>query len=123
MPLSPIISNSERTPRILARDTSGRGDFAKAKASFTARKNEGKSTVRATQEQVVPALFWQAAGTAGPTEDEKKSRHRQIFWQHNFPESKGIAQVKPFMHRVSLALVKSRVCPLQSLSELQATVQ
>jgi hypothetical protein len=68
-------------------------------------------------------LFWHTSGTAGPTEDEKKSRHKQSFWQHNLPESKGMAQVKPFMQRLSLALVKSRVSPLQSLSELHAMVQ
>jgi hypothetical protein len=99
------------------------GVICKGEITFRSEKNEGKSFVQDTQEQDLPALFWQTSGVAGPTEDEKKSRHRHSFWQHNLPESKGMAQVKPFMQRLSLALVKSRVSPLQSLSEEQFTVQ
>jgi hypothetical protein len=59
----------------------------------------------------------------GPTEVKKKSLHRQSFAQHNLPTPKGIAQVNPFWQRVSCGLLKSRVWPLQSLSELHRTVQ
>jgi hypothetical protein len=65
----------------------------------------------------------QVDGTAGGEEGGKKSRHKQSFMQHSLPTPKGIAQVYPFLQRVSLGLLKSRVSPLQSLSELHWTVQ
>jgi hypothetical protein len=79
--------------------------------------------VDGTQEQEVSESLAQPAGVSGPTDDGKKSLHKQSFVQHSFALSKGIAQENPCLQRVSEALLKSRVCPLQSLSELHWAVQ
>jgi hypothetical protein len=61
--------------------------------------------------------------SAGASEVGKKSLHTHSFLQHSLPVLKGIAQAYPILQRVSLGLLKSRVCPLQSLSELHSTEQ
>ena len=116
-----LVSNGHEQPLEYSHVTQREGEIANAEC---ARKRGEEWTRRGgTHEHEAPASFWQIAGVAGPTEAEKKSRHRQSFWQQSFPWPKGIAQVNPFMQRVSLGLLKSRVCPLQSLSELHAMVQ
>jgi hypothetical protein len=72
--------------------------------------------------QVSAALPLQASGVVAPAEP-RKSLHKQSFLQQSVPFTNGIPHVNPVEHRVSRALAKSRVCPLQSLSSLHSALQ
>ena len=54
---------------------------------------------------------------------ERKSLQRQSFLQQSVPTTKATPQAYPFSHRLSLALLLSRFCPLQSLSLAQVAEQ